>query len=278
MPVSKLKNLAILILVLTNLALALLVFPNRYRVRQETETLHQSLCDLYAQQEITLSPDAIPDTVSLYVLELKEDGTGSLQAAKALLGENVWLHDASTRYLNDYRSEKGICSISQSGDFYAELTAQEPQRDLQRASRKLLKEMGFSSAALPEPQPQAAGVYTLTATQQVLGMPVFAGDLVLTWTDGCLTGLQGIFFPGANTLARVSDSSCMSAADALVRFLSVRYELGWVGSAVTGLQQGYIRSETAAAATVRLTPVWRLETDTGSYQINGMTGEVTALP
>ena len=43
-------------------------------------------------------------------------------------------------------------------------------------------------------------------------------------------------------------------------------------------QQGYIRSETAAAATVRLTPVWRLETDTGLYQINGMTGEVTALP
>ncbi len=277
MPVSKLKNLAILILVLANLALALLVFPNRFRVRQETEALHNSLCSLYEQQEITLSPDVIPDTIPLYVLELKEGGTGSLQAARALLGENVWLHDTSTRYLNDYRSEKGSCSINQSGDFSAQLTAQEPRRDLRAASRKLLKEMGFSSAALPEPLLREEGVYTISATQQVLGMPVFTGDLVLTWKDGCLTELHGVFFPGTNTLTRVSDSSCMSAADALVKFLSIRYELGWVGSAVTGLQQGYIRSETAAAATVRLTPVWRLETDTGLYQINGMTGEVTAV-
>ena len=277
MPVSKLKNLAILILLLANLALALLVVPNRLHVRQETKALHDSLCSLYEQQAITLDPDAIPDTVSLYVLELKEDGSGSLQAARALLGENVWLHDTSTRYLNEYRSEKGSCSISQSGEFFAELTAQEPQQDLQTASRRLLKQMGFSSAALPEPMLAENGAYTVSATQQVLGMPVFAGDLVLTWRDGCLAELRGVFFPGANTLTRVSDSSCMSAADALVRFLSIRYELGWVGSAITGLQQGYIRSETAAAATVRLTPVWRLETDTGLYQINGMTGEVTPV-
>ncbi len=277
MPVSKLKTLAILILLLANAALALLVFPNRFRVLQEKEALHDSLSDLYEQQEITLDPDVIPDTVTLYILELKEDGTGSLQAARALLGETVWLHDTSTRYLNNYRSETGSCSISQSGDFSAELLVQEPQRDLRAASRRLLKEMGFSSAALPEPQPAEDGTYTISATQQVLGMPVFAGDLVLTWKDNCLTGLHGVFLPGTNTLTRVSDSSCMSAADALVRFLSVRYELGWVGSAVTGLQQGYIRSETAAAATVRLTPVWQLETDTGLYQINGMTGEVTAV-
>ena len=277
MPVSKLKNLAILILVLANLALALLVVPNRLRVQQEREVLHESLCSLYAEQAITLSPDAIPDTVSLYVLELKEDSSGSLQAARALLGENVWLHDNSTRYYNEYRSETGSCSISQNGDFSAELNDQEPQRDLQAASRKLLKEMGFASDALPEPQPTEDGAYTLTANQQVLGMPVFSGDLVLTYQDRCLTGMKGVFFPGTNALTRVSDSSCMSAADALVKFLSIRYELGWVGSAVTGLQQGYIRSETAAAATVRLTPVWRLETDTGLYQINGMTGEVTAV-
>ncbi len=276
MPVSKLKNLAILILVLANLALALLVVPNRLTVRQEADARNESLCSLYAQQEISLSPDIIPDTVSLYVLELKDDGSSSLQAAKALLGEKVWLHDTSTRYLNDYRSEMGNCSISQSGEFSAQLVPQNPQRDLREASRKLLKEMGFSGGTLPEPQPTEDGAYTVSATQQVLGMPVFAGDLVLTWTDGCLTGMHGTFFPGANSLTRVSDSSCMSAADALVKFLSNRYELGWVGSAVTGLQQGYIRSETAAAATVRLTPVWRLETDTGLYQINGMTGDITA--
>ena len=278
MPVSKLKNLAILILALANLALVVLVLPNRLSVRQDREALHEALCSLYEQQEITLSPDAIPDTVPLYVLELKEDSSNGLQAATALLGETVWLHETSTRYLNHYRSEFGSCSISQSGEFAAELVPQEQKRDLQAASRKILKEMGFSCNVLPEPQQVSADVYTVVATQQVLGVPVFSGGLELTWTDGCLTAMNGTFFAGANGLSRVSDSSCMSAADALVKFLSVRYELGWLGSAVTGLQQGYIRSETAAAATVRLTPVWRLETDTGRYQINGMTGDIVAIP
>ena len=60
-------------------------------------------------------------------------------------------------------------------------------------------------------------------------------------------------------------------------FLDARYDLGWVGSAIESVVQGYARSETAAAAAVHLTPVWRLETDTGVFQVNGLTREVTAV-
>ena len=277
MPVSKLKNLAILILALANLALILLVLPSRLEAQQETAALNDSLCGLYAQQEISLSPEIIPDTVPLYVLELKEVSGGSLQAATALLGEHLILEDDSSRYLDAYRSSLGTCTISRSGEFSAQLTGQEEQRDVEAATKKLLKEMGFSSSHSPEVQRVRAGVYTVTATQQVLGMPVFIGDLTLTWSNNQLSSIEGIFFPGANALTRVSDNSCLTAADALVAFLSTRYELGWVGSAVTGLQQGYVRSETATAAAVRLTPVWRLETDTGVFQINATTGEVTTV-
>ena len=276
MPVSKLKTLAILILLLANLALLVLVVPSRLATARDAATLHDSLCSLYEAQEISLTPDAIPDTVPLYVLELKETDAGSLQAAKALLGEELLMQDDSSRYLSTYRSDSGTCSISRSGEFSAQLTGQEERGDLKASSRKLLKNMGFSYETLPDAERVRAGVYTVTATQQILGMPVFSGDLVLTWSNSRLTAIDGIFFPGTDSLTRVSDNACLSAADALIAFLSARYELGWVGSAVTGLQQGYIRSETAAAAAVRLTPVWRLETDTGTFQINGMTGEVTA--
>jgi len=277
LPVSKLKNLAILILLLANLALLLVVIPARYATKQETDTLHESLCSLYARQEISLSPHIIPDTAPLYMLELKDTDTGSQHAATALLGENLLMEDDSSRYLSAYRSALGACSLSRTGEFSAQLTGQEEQRDLERASRKLLRNMGFSCHQLSQAQRVRAGVYEVAATQAILGMPVFTGDLVLTWSNSRLTAIEGVFFPGADSLTRVSDSSCLSAADALIAFLSARYQLGWVGSAVTSLQQGYIRSETAAAAAVRLTPVWRLETDTGSFQINGMTGEVTAV-
>lgn len=276
MPVSKLKNLAILILLLADLALLTLVIPSRLSARQETETLHQSLCDLYARHEIALPPEIIPDTASLYTLELKESGDPALLAARALLGEALEIQDDSSRYLSIYRSETGICSISRTGEFSAQLSGQPEQGDLTAAARKLLKSMGFAHGPLEDAQRLRAGVYTITATQQVLGMPIFSDGLTMTWSNSRLTGLEGTFFPGTDLLAWVSDTACLSAADALVAFLSARYELGWLGSAVTGLEQGYVRSETATAAAIRLTPVWRMETDTGSFFINGVTGEVTA--
>lgn len=275
MPVSKLKNLAILILLFANLALLALVVPARLSTRQESDALHEALCDLYARQEIDLPSSCIPDTASLYVLEVKDSGDADLLAARALLGETLEAEDDSSRYLSLYHSASGTCSISRTGEFSARLEGQPEERDLKAASKKLLKRMGFSHGALMEPQRLRAGVYTVTATQQVLGMPLFSGDLVITWSNNRLTALDGTFFTGTDSLVRVSDTACLSAADALVAFLSARYELGWLGSAVTGLEQGYIRSDTAMAAAVRLTPVWHLETDTGSFLINGMTGEVT---
>ena len=275
MPAPKLKNLAILILLLANVILALLVFPNRAGIQQEEDALRRSLCELYAQQEITLLPETIADTTPLYVLELKESSDGDLQAATALLGEQLLVEDDSTRYVSSYRSALGQCTISRSGDFSAELTDPSATRDILRDSRKLLKDMGFSHLPLAESHPMQQNTCTVTATQTILDMPIFSGSLTLTWEDQCLTALNGIFFTGTNTLTRVSDSACISAADALVSFLDARYDLGWVGSEVTALRQGYVRSETAAATAVRLTPVWQLETDTGTFFIHGMTGDVT---
>lgn len=276
MPVSKLKNLAILILLMANLLLVLVVVPNRVSARRQEDNLRASLCSLYAEQEITLSPALIPDTVTLYVLELKEDSHANQQAAAALLGDQLLVQDDSSRYLSAYQSSLGTCSIGRSGAFQAQLTGQPESGDLSKSARKTLRAMGFSYDRLRPPQRLRAGTFTVNAVQSVLGMPVFSEGLTLTYSNSRLSALDGTFFTGAASLTRVSDTACISAADALVAFLSARYSLGWVGSAVTAMEQGYLRSETAAAAAVRLTPVWRLETDTGSFFINGMTGEVSA--
>lgn len=276
MPVSKLKNLAILILLMANILLILVVVPTSAAARREQTALRDSLQALYEQQNITLDPDAVPNTVSLYMLELKEDSQANRRAASVLLGGQLLAQDDSTRYLSVYQSDLGECSISYNGAFYAQLEGQPESSDLSKAARKTLQAMGFTCAGLSQPQRLRAGVYTVTATQSVLGVPVFSGVLTLTYANSRLTGLEGNFFTGTEALARVSDQACISAADALVAFLSARYDLGWVGSAVTAMEQGYVRSETAAAAVVRLTPVWRMTTDTGVFLVNGITGEITA--
>lgn len=277
MPVPKLKNLTILVLLLANLCLALVVFPSRAGIRREEDALRQSLSDLYARQEISLSPQIIPDTASLYVLELTESSESDLQAALILLGEQLLVQDDSTRYLSAFRSSLGQCSISRSGEFSAQLNQSKAVRDPQRACEKLLKDMGFSHLPLQEPQQHSNGSYTITATQTILDIPIFSRGLTFTWENGCLTTLDGVFFTNTDTLKRVSDKACLSAADALVHFLDAAYDLGWVGSELLSIRQGYIRSETATATAVRLTPVWQLETDTGSFQIHGMTGDVMPI-
>ena len=277
MPVSKLKNLALLVLLLANLALLALLVPGKVAQQREDNALRQSLSDLYAQQQVTLDPALVPDTVTLYALELAESTDANLRAASALLGETILIQDDSTRYLSLYEGSTGTCSIGRSGSFEARLSGLPEVKDLTRSARRTLQDMGFQLHSLTEPVRLRAGVFSLTATQAVLGVPVFSDGLTLTYANNSLTLLEGTFYTGSGSLTRVSDSVCLSAADALVAFLSARYNLGWVGSAVTTMEQGYLRSETAAAAAVHLTPVWRLETDTGSFYINGLSGEVTAV-
>lgn len=275
MPISKLKNLAILILLLANAALLFLLLPGRLAQRKEDQALRQSLSDLYAGQEVLLDPSIIPDTVTLYALELGEGPEAELTAAQALLGTSAALQQDSTRYLSVYTSPMGTCSISRTGQFSAQLTGQPESADQTAAAKRLLNAMGFSYDRLEGPTRVRAGVYTFSAAQNILGVPLFGGQLTLVYTNGSLSALDGVYFPAAKSLTRVSDRACLSAADALVQFLSARFDLGWVGSEIKAMTQGYLRAETASAAAVHLTPVWRLDTDTGSYYVDGMTGQIS---
>lgn len=278
MPVSKLKNLAILILLLANLALLAVLVPARLARAQEADRLRESLSQRCAAEEVELTPDVIPNTVDLYALELGEDEDADLAAATALLGQELVVQDDSTRYQSLYSSAAGTCAVSRSGAFSARLQDQDEAGDLTAAARRILQNMGFSIQTMGQPQRIRAGVYTVTATQAVLDVPVLSGGLTLTFSNNCLTQVEGTFFTGCARLQRISEEGSISAADAVVAFLAARYQLGWVGSAITAISQGYIRSETAAAAAVHLTPVWVLETDTGVFQVNGLTREVTAVP
>ena len=56
--------------------------------------------------------------------------------------------------------------------------------------------------------------------------------------------------------------------------LSGRDALGWVGSRILHVQQCYRFSEAPSGA-MRLTPVWLIETDTGSFCVGGMSREIT---
>ncbi len=270
----KIKNLIILILAITAAFLLALVVPMRLSQAKAEQAQHEQIAELYARYDVQLDSAILPSSVTLYTIELGAGGEKS--AATALLGADAVLQADATRYAAAYVSDTGRCEFSRAGGFFAALTGGSSASDLQKHAKKLLRELGYQTASLSEPVRAAAGIYELTATQSLLGVPVFDETLTLRYTNGTLTQLSGTFFTGGENITRVSEAACISCADALMLLLDSRDRLGWVGSRIDRVQQGYVYTETAAGA-LRFVPGWRIETDTGAFFVSGATREVRAV-
>lgn len=274
MPVSKIKNLILLILALSAACLLFLVVPTRSAQVRAEQTLHAQLEELFASYDIQLDPDILPRSADLYAVELSGQRSDSASAAAALLGADASLQPDSTHYSSTYTSSAGSCTFRAGGGFSAVLNGGSAVSDLTAGAQKLLRRMGFDIQSISAPQRQSAGIYTVTASQQMLGVPLLTEGLTLTYTNGVLTRLDGSFITGASQLVRTSENAGISCAGALTALLSSRDALGWVGSRITAVQQCYRHADSSSAA-MRLTPVWIIETDTGSFCVGGLSREVT---
>ena len=106
MPVSKVKNIAILILLVANLILTALLIPNRAAQAEDRADLIASLTSLYAAQEIILEKSAIPDDRTLYALQLTADASAQIRAATALLGEQPVAQSDPAGWLSSFKAAK----------------------------------------------------------------------------------------------------------------------------------------------------------------------------
>lgn len=265
MPVSKLKNLAIAVLLAANLILLCVLVPNRMAQRQQDAELRESLSELYAGEQIALAADDIPQTKTLYAIQLTGSNAEQVRVATALLGDQPVAQDTQSGYLREYSSDKGTCTIGRDGSLRAEVNG------LDTDTGNLLEKMGFSPASIEDEETGQVAV------QAVLDAPVFSGGLKLRYEEGLLVGVEGMFYGGSETPVRIGREACMSAADALTRFFNSRYSLGWVGSEIRSLEQGYVQMATASLVNVQLTPVWKIVTDSGSFLVDGLTGEISSV-
>ena len=270
MSASRMKNLILLVLTLCALGLLCIVVPNRLSQTHEQRQMLQELKTLYESYGLSIEPDELPRSPTLYSVELSEDGAQT--AAQALLGAKAALAGESG-YESTYESELGTLHITRTGGFSAALTGGSRVISPEKAAEKLLRAMDFQYQTLT--REQMAGTVQISASQTLLGVPVLGSQLTLTYTDEQLTAVEGTFYTGGSSITRVSEQEAISAADALAQLLARRDALGWVGSAVTGLTLGYLPSDLAGTG-IRFVPVWLVETDAGIFHINGITREITA--
>jgi hypothetical protein len=271
MPVSRIKTIVIIILLLTNLFLLLLVIPTLTPRYQQAQQAQQQLQDLFSSYHLSLDLSVLPDSAPITALNVSYDASASLTAAKALLGETILFQEDPAMYYNDYTSSAGSFRLYRSGLCSAQLNGFSSVSDPASHASKLLKKMGLEIAGV-EAHADEDNIVVVTATQSFNGIPLEPAQLTLTYTDGALTQLSGTMYLG--TLSRATEQTANTCQEALVAFLGSRDTLGWVANQIIQVEQCYIHAGTAAAATTRLDPVWKITTDTGVYLVNGLTGTV----
>ena len=190
-----------------------------------------------------------------------------MAAANALLGTEVEQENGSL--YDSFSGEAGKMVFSRGGEFNASLTGEEAVgEDLSKEALKLLKEIGFNPWEQTEVARLSVGVYQVTAYQKVFGVRSYSAQVRLTYENYILTTIEGVWFTA--TPSRVGDTACISGETALVAFLNSQERIGWLCNNIVSVEQSYVKTQTPSGAT-RLTPVWEIQTDTGRYEVNGIT-------
>lgn len=264
METYRLKNIAILILLLLNGCLLLLLgYQNLQAMRAETDTAGQ-LEALYAANQLKLGSGVDLDQPVLSPLSLSRQGETEQAIASFLLG-GATEPASQGGGIYSYEGDHGAIHFRAGGSFDgSSLTL--AVDDITAFCQQFCQQFGYADLQV-QIQNRTGSV---TAIQQVSGVPVAGCSLTLRFERGVLASVNGAHVSLEDAVPEPAER--MNCVTALVRFLDYRNTAGVVCSEVTDVRCVY---ELQGGAAPRLLPMWRVETDTYVYFVNCATGEVT---
>lgn len=266
----KLKNIILLILLALNLALAGLIggpaLSDDYR---ESQAGREAVAFL-EQKGISLGGIVLPNPADLEPLSVTRAREEEARLARQLLGEDA-VQEARGGEVYRYTSALGVVQFHSNGSFWAQLARDTfpVGDDPAQAARELLEKLEFSGQTVPL---EGAGENTLTVRQLWNGAHLFNQQATVLWDETYLmeiTGGRRLY----GTPAADESRQTITLATALVDFYNGLNQLGDVCSRIDEILPGYL-SATSLTRQMELTPVWRITTDTGAYQLDLVSGGV----
>lgn len=270
MPWSKLKNIILFILVLTNLCLLFSVLSQRMQSGLLRSQARDNAIQFLRDRGVQVEEALVPQAVALPPQTVERDLEGEQRAAAALLRGPV-RSEARGGEVYRYDNENGSIQFHSDGVFSAELTrgAFPLGEDPEQTCLELLEQIGFQGELL------SRGEEELTFRQLWEGAPVFNLQVTLLCQEGCVTAMTG----GRRLVGRPEEDparAVITPATALINLLNGATALGDVCNRVDRIDEGYV-SAASLSGPMTLTPVWRVTTDTGAYQVDGVTGGVSRV-
>ncbi len=267
MPWSKLKNIIILLLVVTNLSLLAIALSQSIRDSRLRTQARDNAIQFLRDRGIQVEDAAVPQDAALPLQTAQRDLAGEERAAQALLGGEVTVRHRGGEVYR-YENENGAVQFHSDGAFSAQL---EPEafptgEDRVAACARLLEAVGCQGALLKEEGD------SLLFGQSWQGAPLFNQQVTAVCREGGVESLSGRRLVGQPR--EDAGGRTITVATALVNFLNGVSALGDVCNRIDGIQPGYVTAGSLSGS-MSLTPVWRVTTDTGAYLLDMSAGTVS---
>lgn len=270
MPWTKLKNIILAILALTNVCLLSLAAGPAIQSRRQLSQAREEAIRFLRGRGVQVEESAIPQTMELLPQVLDRDLEEEARAAAALLGGPA---SAQARGGGVYRytNENGSVQFHSDGTVSARLRPEAFPLGADRGETclTLMERLGCQGTILEESEDE------LIFRQSWRGSPLFTQQVTLICGEEGLTSITA----GRQMIGRPQEDagrSVLSVATVVIDFINGVSALGDVCNRIDSIEPGYITAASLSGPTV-LTPVWRVTTDTGAYQIDTVTGGVTRV-
>lgn len=265
---SKIKNIILLILLITNLFLLCLVGFQRWNTAHYQSGARADALSVLAKNRIEMDKDALPNDLSLPLASVTRDREGEAAMLAPLLGQVTEEALGGGQFL--YSSEKGQAYLRSRGEFTITLTpgSYPLSGDMGDHALDMMELMGFEGMVVSTDADADSGSVILL--QLWNDVPILTCRVQVTYHEGMLTSISGVRLTGTPTDTGTLE---LSAVTGLLRFLEQFIESGDVCSQVTVMQAGYqLTSGLSDPAT--LTPIWYFMTDSGAYTLDAVTAEL----
>lgn len=266
METYRLKNIAIVILLLLNICLLFMVGYQYYQSLQAQRRAAAQLRELYGSSQLGLNSRIDLGQHPLEDLLLSRRTETEQSIASALLGGET-LFTSQGGGINNYESRGRTIQFRSGGSFYGSRLDQ-PVEDIPAFVKSFCTRFDYAEPAL---QLDERGSGSAIAGQLAGGVPVTNCAVELYFEGGKLVSVTGAHVSMQD--ASEGPGAGMTCITALIRFLDFRNTSGVVCSEVSDVRCVYQLQSVSAP---RLLPVWEIQTDTYTYYVDCETGEVYA--
>ena len=270
MPWSKMKNIILVILAVTNLALLALVGGHAVQSRRQLGRAREESIQFLRNRGVEVDESLIPQSMELLPQTVERDLEGEARAAAALLDGPV---SAEARGGEVYRyfNANGSIQFHNDGTLSAQLEEGVFPAGGDRAAgcAAFMARMGFQGTVLDEAEDE----FIFRQTWE--GIPLFTQQVTLVCQGenviAIAAGRQLVGSPQTDTARET-----ITVATALINFFNGVGALGDVCNRIDAIEPGYVAAASLSGP-ITLTPVWRVTTDTGAYQLDTVTGAVVRV-